>query len=54
LGIDNFNAREYANTRKGYWGISNSPILALTFTNKRLKNLGYLSFTERYTQVANF
>jgi len=54
LGIDNSRAWEYANTRKGYWRISNSPILALTFTNKRLKNLGYLSFTERYTQVANF
>jgi len=54
LGIYNSQAWEYANTRKGYWRISNSPILALTFTNKRLKNLGYLSFTERYTQVANF
>jgi len=54
LGIDNFNAWEYANTRKGYWRISNSPILAITFTNKRLKDFGYLSFTERYTQVANF
>jgi len=36
LGIDYFNAWEYANTRKGYWRISNSPILTLTFTNKRL------------------
>jgi len=54
LGIDNFKAWEYANTRKGYWRISNSPILTLTFTNKRLNNFGYLSFTERYTQVTNF
>jgi len=54
LGIDNFNAWEYANTRKDYWRISNCPILAITFTNKRLKDFGYLSFTERYTQVANF
>jgi len=54
LGIDNFRAWEYANTRKGYWRVSNSHILALTFTNKRLKNLGYLSFTERYAQVTNF
>ena len=44
LGIDNFKAWEYANFRKGYWRISNSPILTLTFTNKRLKNSGYLSF----------
>jgi hypothetical protein len=54
LGIDNFKAWEYANTRKGYWRISNSPILTLPFTNKSLKNSGYLSFTERYTQVTNF
>jgi len=54
LGIDNFNAWEYANTRKGYWRISNSPILTVTFTKTRLKNLGYLSFIERYAQVTNF
>jgi len=53
-GIDNFKAWEYANTRKGYWRISNSPILTVTFTKTRLKNLGYLSFTERYAQVAKF
>jgi len=54
LGIDNFKAWEYANTRKGYWRISNSPILTVTFIKTRLKNLGYLSFTERYAQVTNF
>jgi len=41
IGIDNFRAWEYANTGKGYWRISNNPILALTVTNKRLKNLGH-------------
>ena len=53
LGIDNYKAREYANTRKGYRRISNSPILAGTFTNKRLNTLGYFSFSERYEQVTN-
>ena len=53
LGIDESKSWEYANTRKGYWRISNSPILARTFTNQRLKNLGYFSFTERYAQVIN-
>ena len=33
-------ASEYANTRKGYWRISNSPILARTLTNKYLKEQG--------------
>lgn len=53
LGLNKSRAWEYANTRKGYWRISNSPILARTFTNKTLKMLGYLSFTERYAQVIN-
>ncbi|MFP4042606.1 MAG: group II intron reverse transcriptase/maturase [Bacteroidales bacterium] len=53
LGIDEPKAWEYANTRKGYWRISNSPILTRTFTNQRFKNLGYFSFTERYAQVNN-
>lgn len=53
LGIDNYKAWEWANTRKGYWRISNSPILARTFTNKFFETLGYLSFTKRYKQVTN-
>ena len=53
LGIDNWKAWEFANTRKGYWRISNSPILSRTFTNEVLKKSGYLSFTERYTKVTN-
>ncbi|MDW7674476.1 MAG: group II intron reverse transcriptase/maturase, partial [Bacillota bacterium] len=53
MGIDEPKAWEFANTRKGYWRISNSPILARTFTNKVLNKSGYLSFTERYAQVTN-
>jgi len=53
LGIEDSKAWEFANTRKGYWRTSNSPILSTTFTNKLLKQLGYLSFTERYAQVTN-
>jgi hypothetical protein len=51
--IDNYKAWEFANTRKGYWRISNSPVLASTLTNKFFNSLGYLSFTERYAQVTN-
>ena len=36
-GIDNYKAWEYANTRKSYWKISNSPILARTVKNDYLK-----------------
>lgn len=51
LGIDNSKAWEYANTRKGYWRISNSPILARTLTNEHLKKLGFQSISERYSLV---
>jgi len=53
LGINKYKAWEWANTRKGYWRISNSLILAGTFTNKFFDNLGYLSFTKRYKQATN-
>ena len=32
-------AWEHANTRKGYWRISNSPILATALINDKLENL---------------
>lgn len=51
LGVDNYKAWEFANTRKGYWRISNSPILAVSLTNERLKKQGFPTITGRYTQV---
>lgn len=48
LGIDNFKAWEYANTRKGYWRISNSPILNITLSNNYLKEQGFMTLTESY------
>jgi RNA-directed DNA polymerase len=48
LGIDSYKAWEYANTRKGYWRISNSPILARTLTNKYLKEQGFITLTEKF------
>jgi len=48
LGINNFKAWEFANTRKGYWRISKSPILHCTLSNNKLKDLGLLCFTEVY------
>jgi hypothetical protein len=51
LGIDRHKAWEYANTRKGYWRISNSPILARALTNERLKKQGFPTITERYLLV---
>jgi len=54
LGIDNTKAWEFANTRKGYWRISNSPILSRTLTNEYLTKLGFVSLTKRYSIARSF
>ena len=41
LGVPREIAWQYANTRKGYWRISNSHILNKTITNQRLINHGF-------------
>ena len=51
LGIDKSKAWEFANTRKGYWRISNSPILSRTITNYRLEKRGFKSLVNRYHVV---
>ena len=51
LGVANWKAWEHANTRKGYWRISNSPILNSTLTNKYLREQGFITLSERYSQV---
>ena len=51
LGINNYRAWEYANTRKGYWRISNSPILSKSLNNKYLESLGFISLTQIYQMM---
>ena len=51
LGVTAYKAWEYANTRKGYWRISNSPIVSTTLGNKYLEELGYKSITKRYQLI---
>lgn len=48
LGIDNENAWRWANSRKGYWRISDSQVLHLSLTNKYLASVGYDDILERY------
>ena len=48
LGVDNYKAWEFANTRKSYWRISNSPILAISLNNKTLERFGYTSLSSVY------
>lgn len=51
FGVKDGKAWEYANTRKSYWRIANSPILATILTNSYLENLGYMSIYKRYKQI---
>lgn len=51
LGIGKQKAWEYANTRKGYWRISNSPILSKSLNNTKLRELGYIFFSDYYRRV---
>ena len=51
LGINESKAWEFANTRKGYWRIANSPILKLSLNNDTLKELKYIFFTDYYKHV---
>jgi len=47
-GIDEQKAWEYANTRKGYWRTSISPVLTKSLGNEALKKMGYLFFSDYY------
>jgi group II intron reverse transcriptase/maturase len=51
LGIEKYKAWEYANTRKAYWHIANSPILTRSISNVRLKQAGYIFFSDYYRKV---
>ena len=48
LGINKYKAWEYANTRKGHWRISKSPILSKSLNNKYLESLGFISLIQTY------
>lgn len=48
-GIDRKQAWMWANTRKNYWRIANSPILKRAISNDLLKRAGYLSLMETYS-----
>jgi group II intron reverse transcriptase/maturase len=51
LGVDHDHAYAWSRTRKGGWAIAQSPILGTTITLKRLKQRGYQSLTEVYTEL---
>jgi len=51
LGLDESKAWEYANTRKSYWRIANSPILSRSLNNQKLKEIGYIFFYDYYLKA---
>ena len=50
LGVPRGKAWQWANTRKGYWRISNSPILHRAVSSERLAKRGYLSAVSLYAK----
>lgn len=54
LGIERGKAWEFANTRKGYWRISKSPILHRTLTNSYFKKMELVTFSQTYSKLSNF
>ena len=48
LGIDKSKAREWANSRRGYWRVAGSWILSRSLTNEYLVSIGYDNIAERY------
>ena len=51
LGIEKIKAWEFANTRKGYWRISKSPIMSRALTYNTLKKCNYIFFSDYYSRV---
>jgi len=51
LGVKQSKAWEWANTRKGYWHITNSHILKTTITTNRLRTAGYVFLSDYYRRV---
>lgn len=48
LGIPKDQAFQWANSRKAYWRIAGSPVLKRSLTNAKLKELGWVTFSDRY------
>ena len=51
LGFDQNTAFKFACTRKGYWRIANSQILKVSVTDARLREAGYVFFSDYFKAV---
>lgn len=50
-GIEEGQAREFANTRKGYWRVAGSAIMSRAIKTEQLRCKGYLFFSDQYERV---
>lgn len=51
LGIPEWQAYQWGNSRLGYWRIAGSPVLTRSITNKMLARAGYYDILARYEQI---
>ena len=51
LGISRDKAWQWANTRKGYWCIAGSQIMAIAMNNRYLEKLGFPNILKRYEEL---
>lgn len=51
LGIPDWQAYEWGNTRLGYWRIAASPILNRSITDEKLARAGYYDFPAQYERL---
>ena len=51
LGIPDWQAYQWGNSRLGYWRIAGSPVLTRSITNKLLARVGYYDILTRYEQL---
>ena len=51
LGIPDWQAYQWGNTRKGYWRTAHSPVLSRSLTNEKLQEMGYYSLSAEYTRL---
>lgn len=51
LGIPEWQAYQWGNTRLGYWRIAGSPVLTRSITNEKLARSGYYDFPVQYERL---
>ena len=51
LGISEWQAWQWANSRKSYWRIANSGVLARSLTNTKLQEFGWTMLSSQYAKV---